>query len=131
MEIEHNRIVDNADGGLTNNDPDVTIDARHNWWGCNAGPDLDPGCAERSEPDPDGDEPSRVPYTPWMVLTLTATRRCRSTPADRSTLRASVDNLSDATTPAGPVLPDRVRRSSDRHRPARTSRRPSRSSTPT
>ena len=99
LEIEHNRIVDNADGGLTNNDPDVTIDARHNWWGCNAGPNLDPGCGGVTSPG--GGSP--VPYAPWMVLTLTATPPVQDA-ADRSTLTASVDNLSDGTTPAGPFF---------------------------
>jgi Right handed beta helix region len=99
LEIEHNRIVNNADGGLTNNDPDVVIDARHNWWGCNAGPNLDPGCGRVTSPSGG----SLVPYAPWMVLTLAATPMPQYA-ADRSTLLASVDNLSDGTTPAGPFF---------------------------
>ena len=99
LEIEHNRIVDNADGGLTNNDPDVTIDARHNWWGCNAGPNLDPGCGSVTSPG----SGSLVPYAPWMVLTLTAAPPVQYA-ADQSTLLASVDNLSDGTTPVGPFF---------------------------
>jgi hypothetical protein len=99
LEIEHNRIVDNADGGLTNNDPDVVIDARHNWWGCNAGPNLDPGCGSVTSPSGG----SLVPYAPWMVLTLTATPMPQYA-GDRSTLLASVNSLVDGTTPAGPFF---------------------------
>lgn len=99
LEIEHNRIVDNAAGGLTNNDPDVVIDARHNWWGCNAGPNLDPGCGSVTSPG-DG---APAPYAPWMVLTLTATPMPQYA-GDRSTLLASVDHLVDGTRPAGPFF---------------------------
>lgn len=99
VKIEHNRVVDNATGGLINNDPDVVIDARHNWWGCNAGPNLDPGCGSVTSPN----RGSPVPYLPWMTLTLTATPPVQYA-GDQSTLLASVDNLSDGTTPAGPFF---------------------------
>ena len=108
LQIEHNRIVnlidpsgdDDAGVGLRNEDPDGTIDARRNWWGCNAGPDPDlfPGCRDVTHPGG-----STVPFTPWMLLSLTATPLPLFA-GDQSTLLASLDHLSDGTTPSGPFF---------------------------
>ena len=103
VEIEHNRIVNNSRAGLIDDDPDAVVDARHNWWGCNAGPNGgDPGCGDVTGPDPATDPP---PYAPWMTLTLTATPT--PTPqyaGNRSTLLGSVNNLSNGLSPTGPFF---------------------------
>jgi hypothetical protein len=99
VEIEHNRIVNNQGGGLIDRDPDAVIDARRNWWGCNAGPGSDPGSGAVA-----GDAGGRTPaFAPWMTLTLTATPMPQFA-GDRSTLESSVEHLSDGSTPAGPFF---------------------------
>lgn len=101
LTIAYNRIVGNGGGGLQNADPDAQVDARRNWWGCNAGPipGLDPGCDHATAPA-GGAQPA---FTPWLTLSLAAVPPVLYA-GDRSTLTAAVDNLSDGTTAAGPFF---------------------------
>ena len=113
VEIQHNRIVYNAGGGLSNADPDADVDARDNWWGCNTGPGPNPSCAGCGpDPDPTCDEVahpgagSTPSFTPWMTMSFTATPSVANA-GDRSTLALVAGPPQRRSHAGGPVLPDR------------------------
>ena len=86
--IVNNRIVDNTSAGLRNEDPDASVDARQNWWGCNNGPGS-AGCDGVTSPD-GGSNPQ---FTPWLTLSLSATPSDIESGAT-SSLLARLSNLS-------------------------------------
>jgi hypothetical protein len=71
MTVNFNRIVSIASGsGLVNDTADAIVDARWNWWGCNALPDGT-GCDW-----PGGGAFAQITFSPWLILAI------RSDPAD-------------------------------------------------
>ncbi|KPJ72140.1 hypothetical protein AMJ52_07270, partial [candidate division TA06 bacterium DG_78] len=60
--INYNNIIDNFEYGVLNEDSNVTVDARYNWWGDASGPyhpDSNPGGLGDSVSD-------YVNFTPWL-----------------------------------------------------------------
>jgi uncharacterized repeat protein (TIGR01451 family) len=104
MQVRFNRIVDNGTyDGLANNDPNATIDARWNWWGCNTpndprppqprpvpGDDYSPGCGTVK-----GTSAATVTYDPWLMLTIA------SSPADVKPAHAALISSTVHTDSAG------------------------------
>ncbi len=82
--LRFNRIADNATAGLASTVPEG-IDAEHNWWGCNDGPNQ-PGCDAVT---------GTVDFDPWLVLSLAASPSSISTGGDTSGLIA--DTTTDST----------------------------------
>jgi hypothetical protein len=71
--------------------PGASMDARYNWWGCNAGPGAAP-CTVGS---------GGVPVFPWLVFN--AETRCTSGTSAVQAVRLL--SAADASTPAGNVAP--------------------------
>lgn len=62
LEVERNRLVGNAGGGIKNDLDGVTVEAPDNWWGCNGGPGT-AGCDSVS---------GNVDASPNVVLSIEA-----------------------------------------------------------
>jgi hypothetical protein len=62
LTIHHNRFVGDTTQGVLNNSTLGSLDARNNWWGCNAGPGT-AGCDSVS---------ANVTVNPWLVLNVSA-----------------------------------------------------------
>jgi uncharacterized repeat protein (TIGR01451 family) len=111
MLARFNRIVDNGTyDGLDDNEPNATIDARWNWWGCNTpdspAPPTHPGCgtvkgtaaaAIRGTAAKAVTAPSAatVTYAPWLILTIA------SDPADVQPGQAALISSTVHTDSAG------------------------------
>ena len=110
--IRANRIVDNGHNGrrahanpdedtspcgLLSDDDDAHVDARFNWWGCNAGPGG-PGCG-----DVEGNSGALTRFTPWLTLTLASSSDTLGA-GDSAMLTASAAGTSDGGTAAGPFF---------------------------
>lgn len=67
LTVINNRLVGNSGAGVRNEDSDVQVDARRNWWGCNTGPGST-GCDTVTSPDA-GTAPT---VAPWLTLSLNA-----------------------------------------------------------
>ena len=111
MLARFNRIVDNGSyDGLDDNEPNATIDARWNWWGCNTpdspAPPTHPGCgtvkgtaavtvrgtAPKAVTAPSA---ATVTYAPWLILTIA------SSPADVQPGQAALISSTVHTDSAG------------------------------
>ncbi len=92
--VRFNRIAGNTTAGLASTITEE-IDAEHNWWGCNEGPNQT-GCDAVT---------GTVDFDPWLVLTLTASPSSISTDGDTSDLTAdfTIDSSGDD---AGDGIPE-------------------------
>jgi hypothetical protein len=84
--INLNRIVGNQVGVYS--DTTLPIDATHNWWGCNTGPNT-AGC------DTTGGNTGSVNSNPWLVFRATANPSTIGTGGEVSTIRGRVDQDSN------------------------------------
>jgi parallel beta-helix repeat protein len=92
-----NRIAGNTEG-LRLDDVGESVDARNNWWGCNAGPGA-VACDSIVQADP-GD----VTFNPWLVLGISASPTTVPT-GGSSTVTASLAQNSAGATPGGNNFP--------------------------
>jgi len=92
IDVHLNRIVNGIGVGILA--PNLTIDARRNWWGCNAGPGH-PGCSIANAGQPS----SSIATEPHLVLAIDAPDRIDVKP--NGTARIGVTVLHDS---AGGVL---------------------------
>src|SRR3954452_23196649 len=80
-QVHFNRFTGNADGIFVL--VPGTIDARHNWWGCNAGPGR-PGCDRSTVVG------GPVTTDPWQVLSLDGPDRIAAQPGGTGRLAANL-----------------------------------------
>jgi hypothetical protein len=81
-----------------NNATAGSIDAEHNWWGCNEGPgNADCGTVAGS---------GAVDFDPWLVLSASASPSSIQTGGQQSTVTAHLRTDSSGATPPGNAFPD-------------------------
>jgi hypothetical protein len=97
-----NRIADNPSSGgngLTNATTQVAgpggVDAINNWWGCNAGPGLSPGCDNATNTSTGG-----IDVNPWLQLRLLAAST-QLIGGESTTVTPDMTMNSDGAIPAG------------------------------
>lgn len=95
LNVHHNRIVDNTWGIVS----DVAISPQNNWWGCNAGPPAT-GCNALS---------STAVYTPWLILSFSATPTTIPIDTGVSALQANLNfNSNGSNVATSGFVPDDI-----------------------